>query len=243
MGNIKLVIEYDGTSYVGWQIQHNGPSVQAELEKALSQIVQAAVPTVAAGRTDAWVHARGQVASCRIPEKTDAASLQKGLNGVLPSDIRILSAESVPDDFHARNSARGRIYRYYLQLRHTALARNYCWYVGGYKLDKNLLDKCASVLPGEHDFSSFCKSNSESTDFTCKVERATWTQNGTSLEFEICANRFLHGMVRALVGTMVEIARGNRPAGQFEEILAARDRARAGMSAPARGLFLEEVIY
>jgi len=243
MHKIKLVLEYDGTNFVGWQIQPNGPSVQAELEKALRQILQHEVTTIAAGRTDAGVHARGQVVNFTTDREIDPRAIAKGLNATLPDQIVVLSAEDVDAAFHARYSATARVYRYYLSLRPTAIQRDFCWYVGGYVLDLKLMRNCAESIVGDHDFASFCKADSGVENFRCKVERTIWNQQGSQLVFEICANRFLYGMVRALVGTMVEVGRGHRPAEEFKRILDARDRRAAGMSAPAKGLFLEEIIY
>jgi tRNA pseudouridine38-40 synthase len=241
--NIKLVLEYDGTDYVGWQIQPNGPSVQAELEKALAQILQQEVTTIAAGRTDAGVHARGQVVNFMTDREMDPRAISRGLNAILPRQIVILSAEEAEASFHARYSAKKRLYRYYLSLQPAAIEREFVWYVGGYVLDANLMRTCADSIVGEHDFASFCKADSGADSFLCKVERAVWNQQGTKLVFEICADRFLHGMVRALVGTIVEVGRGYRSLEDFKAILEARDRRAAGMSAPARGLFLEQIIY
>ncbi|MBF8295174.1 MAG: tRNA pseudouridine synthase [Bacteroidetes bacterium] len=243
MENIKLLLEYDGTNYVGWQVQPNGPSVQAELEKALGQILQQPAVTVAAGRTDAGVHARGQVVSFKILKSVQLPQLLKSLNALLPADIVVISIESVPSDFHARYSALYRVYRYYLSFRPTAIQRNYSWYVGGYDIDRKLLDACASSVIGEWDFSSFCKRDTNVDHFRCTVGKSEWTQNAPGIVYEIRSNRFLYGMVRALVGTMVEVARGHREYKEFAEILIAKDRERAGMAAPARGLFLEEVVY
>ena len=243
MRNIKLILEYDGTSYVGWQVQPNGSSIQGELEKALEQIVQQSVSTVAAGRTDAGVHAMGQVVSFKSTTFVQLPLLTKGLNAILPRDIVVISADDVPDDFHARYSARSRTYRYYLSLRPTAIEREYSWYVGGYHLDRKLLTDCAALILGEHDFESFCKTDAAVDHFRCTVESSGWTETPSNLVYEIRANRFLYGMVRALVGTMVEVARGHREFGTFSEILAARDRTKAGMAAPARGLFLEQITY
>jgi len=169
--------------------------------------------------------------------------LLKSLNALLPEDIVAISIESVPPDFHARYSALCRIYRYYLSFRPTAIQRNYCWYVGGFGIDPKLLDACASSVIGEWDFSSFCKRDTNVDHFRCTVGKSQWTQNASGIVYEIRANRFLYGMVRALVGTMVEVARGHREYKKFGEILIAKDRERAGMAAPARGLFLEEVVY
>ncbi|HTY35581.1 MAG TPA: tRNA pseudouridine(38-40) synthase TruA, partial [Bacteroidota bacterium] len=234
---------YDGTNYVGWQVQPNGMSVQAALENALQQILRSSVSTVAAGRTDAGVHARGQVVSFKLPKEIEPEVLVKSLNGVLPDDIAIVAGDRVADDFHARYSARHRTYRYYMSRRPTALERNFSWYVGGYKVEVDLLRQCAGSVMGEHDFASFCKVDSSSEHTRCIVDKSVWSESESKLVYEIRANRFLYGMVRALVGTMVEVARGHRNEGSFEEILAARDRSKAGMSAPAKGLFLEEVVY
>jgi len=243
MQNIKLLIEYDGSDFVGWQTQPNGPSIQGELEKALGEILQEPISTIAAGRTDAGVHARGQVASFKTSKSVTPDLIQRGLNVLLPPQIVVLAAEQVPDSFHARYSAKARIYRYHLALRPSALQRNQCWYVGGYTIREDLLQQCAELLLNEHDFSSFCKVDASANHFRCTVDRASWQRIGTELIFDIRANRFLYGMVRALVGTMVEVARGHRRFTEFQEILEAKDRTRAGVSAPARGLFLEEVVY
>ena len=243
MQNIRLVLEYDGTDFVGWQVQPNGPSIQAELEKALRQLLRHEVTTIAAGRTDAGVHARGQVVNFKTDEEVEPRVLVKGLNALLPRQIAILTADEVDAAFHARYSAKKRLYRYYLSLRRTALERDFVWYVGGYSLDVGLMRACAASTVGEHDFASFCKADSGADSSVCLVTTATWNELGRKLVFEICSNRFLHGMVRALVGTMVEVGRGHRSSEEFGRILAARDRRAAGMSAPAKGLFLEEVFY
>ncbi|MBM4160176.1 MAG: tRNA pseudouridine(38-40) synthase TruA [Ignavibacteria bacterium] len=243
MWNTKLTIEYDGTDYVGWQIQPNGRSIQGELEGALGQILQQSVQIVGAGRTDAGVHARGQVANFKTSQDVEPRGLVKSLNGVLPEDIVVLSAGNVEESFHARYSAKARVYRYELALQPTALRRNYSWYVGGFALDMDLLNCCAALIVGEKDFRSFCKANSGAEDFRCSVLTAGWKREGSLLVFEIMADRFLYGMVRALVGTMVEIGRGYRPLEDFGRILDARDRREAGMAPPAKGLFLERVIY
>jgi tRNA pseudouridine38-40 synthase len=169
--------------------------------------------------------------------------LVKGLNAVLPHDIVVLSSDEVPAGFHARSSARARTYRYYLSLRPSAIERDYSWYVGGYQLDRKLLNDCAALILGEHDFASFCKAGTSADHFRCTVARSAWTETASNLVYEIMANRFLYGMVRALVGTMVEVARGHRDFSSFPEIIAAKDRSKAGMSAPAKGLFLEEIGY
>jgi tRNA pseudouridine38-40 synthase len=243
MENIKILIEYDGTDFAGWQIQPNGPSIQGEVEKALGTILQEPIATVAAGRTDAGVHALGQVASFKTSKQVVPELIQRGANGLLPPQIVVLSAERVPEAFHARYSAKGRVYRYHLGLTPTALRRNQSWYVGGYNVQEHLLQECACQILGEHDFSSFCKVDTKADHFRCTVKEAAWVRAETELVFDITANRFLYGMVRALVGTMVEVARGHRRLEQFKEIFEAKDRTRAGASAPAKGLFLQEILY
>lgn len=243
MHNIKLTLEYDGTNYVGWQIQQNGPSIQGAVEKALKQLLQDEVGVIGAGRTDSGVHARGQVANFKTSKENDLGTIGKGLNALLPHDIVVLSTELIGDSFHARYNAKGRIYKYYLSLKPTALLRNYSWYVGGYRLDLNLMRNCSELILGEHDFASFCKVEADVDHHRCIVEKARWEQDSSMLVFEISANRFLHGMVRALIGTMVEIGRGHRLFDDFQRIIEAKDRRVAGMAAPAKGLFLERIIY
>ncbi len=189
------------------------------------------------------MHARGQVVSFKTSRQVVPELIQRGANALLPPQIVVLSAESAPETFHARYSAKARVYRYHLGLRPTALRRNQCWYVGGYNIREGLLKECGAHVLGEHDFSSFCKAGTAPEHFRCTVDRASWQKIDTELIFDIRANRFLYGMVRAMVGTMVEVARGYRHITDFQEILDAKDRTRAGVSAPARGLFLEEIIY
>ena len=243
MRNIKLTLEYDGTNYVGWQFQNNGPSIQAELEKALSRILRERVQVIGAGRTDSGVHARGQVCNFRTHNEVEARSLVKGLNALVPQDIAVLDAKDVDSSFHARRSAKGRVYRYVLSLEPTAFERNYAWFVGGFHLNVTMMKECAKLIAGDHDFTSFCKAETELRQHRCVIEIAEWRQDDRRMIFEIGANRFLHGMVRALVGTMVEIGRGRGSLEEFSRILDAKDRRAAGMAAPAKGLFLEKIIY
>lgn len=242
MPNIKLTLEYDGTDFAGWQLQANGRSVQGELEKALRQILQQDIRAHGAGRTDSGVHARAQVANFYVNEKVDRGLLQKSLNAVLPDDVVVYALEEVPDSFHARFSARSRSYEYIIEQRPTAIGRKYCW-LNTYALETKLLKQCAAQAMGTHSFRSFCKTGNETEDFDCRVSGAEWRTEESRFKFSITADRFLYGMVRALVGTMVEVARGYRASEEFGKILAAEDRSKAGMSAPAQGLFLTRVTY
>lgn len=242
MRTLKLVLEYDGTAFVGWQFQANGRSVQEEITRVLDQVLQEPVTLTGAGRTDSGVHARGQVASVRTANAMSTGSLLAALNGLLPDDVRVHSVEEVSPEFHARFSARERTYRYFIGLYPAAIGRQYRWYVR-YDLNLEVMNRVAADVVGDHDFTSFCRSDSEVNHHRCTVHRSFWEQHTGALTYEICANRFLHGMVRALVGTMVDIGRGFTPYAEFAAILDARDRRRAGMAAPPQGLFLEEVTY
>jgi tRNA pseudouridine38-40 synthase len=240
--NIKLLIEYDGTSYVGWQWQENGKSIQGEIESVIQQILQEEVNVIGAGRTDAGVHARGQVANFRTSSGLDIAQIKGGLNGLLPADIVIHGVEEVPFDFHARYSAKEREYSYRIARTETALQRQYSWCVK-YLLNTGLMELAASSIIGQHDFESFCKMNSEVDHYRCTVISAAWHEENSWLRFSIRANRFLHGMVRALVGTMIDVGRGYITIDDFNAILEKKNRTAAGMSAPAKGLVLENIIY
>ncbi|MGB2867026.1 MAG: tRNA pseudouridine(38-40) synthase TruA [Bacteroidota bacterium] len=242
MTHVKLILEYDGTDFAGWQYQPNGRSVQEEIEKAIRQITQEAVRIAGAGRTDAGVHALGQVASFALAKDVDLKSFGKSLNAVLPEDVVVVDALPTAMDFHARYSATKRRYKYYIMKKPTAVWRRYCWWLN-YALDFEAMAACARMIEGEHDFASFCKTDSGVEHHRCKIHESVWRLKGDTLEFDITANRFLYGMVRALVGTMVEVGRGYRPQSEFEKILNERDRSKAGMAAPPLGLFLREVLY
>jgi tRNA pseudouridine38-40 synthase len=242
MANIRLLLEYDGTDYVGWQFQSNGRSVQEEVEKAIKQILQTDVRITGAGRTDSGVHARGQVANFLTECTLDLELFARSINAVLPHSIRIKEVAEVPIEFNARFDAKSRRYSYYISQEPTAVHRYYCWQVFQ-KLDVELLRQCAKQIIGEHGFRSFCKVAEDGHQHRCTVYAASWGNKDGLLVFEITANRFLHGMVRTLVGTMVNIGRGHTPMEDFTAILEMQDRSAAGMAAPAKGLFLEEILY
>ena len=242
MRNIRLLVEYDGTDFVGWQTQANGRSVQEEITKILEKVLREHVNLIGSGRTDSGVHARGQVANFRTGSEMDPDSMLAALNGLLPRDIAVHSAEVVPEDFHARFDARERTYRYLISLRPLAVGRQYQWYVK-FNLDLPAMKTVARDILGEHDFESFCKSLAGVENHRCTVTKSEWSRSDTTLVYEVRANRFLHGMVRGLVGTMVDVGRGYTASLAFREILRAKDRARAGMAAPPHGLFLEQVLY
>jgi tRNA pseudouridine38-40 synthase len=242
MPAFRLRVEYDGTDFVGWQNQTNGRSVQGEIEKAIEQILQSDVRIVGAGRTDAGVHARGQVASFSFARPLDLCTFTKSLNAVLPEDIVVHDVKEAAPEFNARFSAKGRRYIYYVSTKPIALQRKYCWRVF-YTLDADAMQQAARAIHGEHDFSSFCKAETEVKSRRCVVREAQWKCSNGMMEFDITADRFLHGMVRALVGTMVDVGRGYTSTEEFTNIVESRCRSEAGSSAPAKGLFLQEIIY
>ena len=242
MRNLKLVIEYEGTNYVGWQRQENGKSIQGEIEKMLRQITQEKVSLNGAGRTDAGVHAKGQVANFRSQTECSTKEIWSGLNALLPNDIVVHTVEEVPFDFHARYSAKGRRYSYSIRTVPSALLHHLSWYLK-YSLDVEIMNRVAQAILGTHDFESLCRTNSDADHYLCSVTTSEWVQEESMLRYEICANRFLHGMVRALVGTMVDVGRGFTPLEDFLKILEKKDRSEAGMAAPACGLVLESVLY
>ncbi len=243
MRNIKIVIEYDGTDFVGWQRQANGRSVQEELETVLRMLTDEIVTVTGAGRTDAGVHARGQVANFKIESPITVNDIQRALNGLLSDEIIVHSAEDVPKEFSARYSARERFYRYFISKAPTAIDRKFCWQLF-YPLNVKLMNRASSLVRQTNDFQSFCKVNSGVDNYLCTILEAEWNTISTrELVFSIRANRFLHGMVRALVGTIIDVGREHISMEEFKEIINAKDRRRAGMAAPPQGLFLEEVVY
>jgi tRNA pseudouridine38-40 synthase len=242
---VAMLIEYDGTDFSGWQVQENGRSVQGEIEKGLRQLFGREIGVVGAGRTDAGVHARGMVAHAVLPEDA-AMTIQKltmAMNATTPRDIAIRDIREVPDDFNARHSARARQYRYTIKTERTALDRRYVWALRG-TIDTDKLRVAASHLTGEFDFTSFSKRTNDVDHYRCIVEHCEWVFRGTSFALTIRANRFVRGMVRALVGAMVEVGQDDLTLADFETLLKhPRELNRAKYIAPAHGLVLEGVAY
>ena len=242
---IKLVLEYDGTRYVGWQRQANGRSIQSELEEALGRLFDEPVTVEGATRTDAGVHARGQVAAFTSPRPLPTSAYQRGLPALLPEDIAVVSAEPCAVDFDPRRDASGKRYVYTIDNsgRRGALNRHYAWMVFA-PLDAAVMARAGAMLVGRHDFSSFraasCQASHPVRELT-RVQVAGQTGGQLVLTFEGTA--FLQHQVRAMVGTLVEVGRGRHPADWVGEVLRKRDRNSAGPTAPAQGLCLEEVFY
>ncbi len=240
--NIRIDVEYEGTRYHGWQIQENADTIQGRLTEAVRRLTGETVSLIGAGRTDAGVHARGQVANFFMQKKLPLHNIEAGLNAYLPRDIVVKAAREVSADFNARFSARKRVYHYYLSPRRTALWRNFCWQFFQ-PFDTHILHRLAKQVIGEHDFGAFSRVAVQSGHKRCWVYESRWFQQGEMWVYRIAANRFLHGMVRTLVGTMMEVARGKMTEEQFRSLFEVRDRKAAGPAAPARGLILEAVEY
>jgi tRNA pseudouridine38-40 synthase len=245
MRNIKLVIEYKGTHYLGWQVQPKGPTVQGVIEEKLALITGEAVYLIGSGRTDSGVHAFGQVANFKTKNQLNVHSIQRALNSLLPPDIVIQRAEEVEEGFHARKQSKSKVYEYRILNRElrSAFHHEYAWHILQ-KLDLEEMRKATRVLIGEHDFSSFRSVGSPTRTAIRRVIRAEWKRGRDGfIRFEVEANGFLKQMVRALVGTLVEVGKGKIDSEEFEKILASKDRKMAGPTAPAHGLFLREVKY
>ena len=242
MRTLRLVIEYDGTCFVGWQSQKSGRTVQDALEQALHILLKEPVRLTGAGRTDAGTHALGQVAHCQTEARLPTNRLLRSLNGLLPPDIAVCAVDEVALGFHARYSAIRKRYRYRIHQGKAAVNRAQVWtYYSALSLE--LMAAAARPLGGERAFGAFCKQDPIPEHLTCHIFDAVWCQRGSELVFEIEANRFLRHMVRILVGTMVEIGRGTRPPTSIADLLASGDRSTAGATAPACGLCLLWVAY
>jgi tRNA pseudouridine38-40 synthase len=244
-GNFKLIIEYDGTHYHGWQRQPRHRSIQAEIETALAIMTRQPVVLIGSGRTDAGVHALGQVANFRSDTSIPPEALRDGLNSLLPEDIVIRECTVAGHDFHARYDVKSKVYRYTILNRvlPTALERDYVWWIRT-PLNREAMQQAAASVLGEHDFKAFEGAGSPRAHSVRRVMAANLSWESTEkVVITIAANGFLRYMVRNIVGTLVEVGRGKISPDQFAEILASRDRARAGATAPPQGLCLVAVTY
>ena len=260
---LKLTLAYDGTAYVGWQRQTSGVSIQGLVEEALTRIEGGPVTIIGAGRTDAGVHALGQVASAKLSTAIDVSTLRRALNATLPADVRVVSVDEAPADFHARYSATGKTYEYWIWLGEVVppFLRTSCWLIPR-TLDVAAMDRAARLLEGEHDFASFQSAGSGVKTTVRRVkqarvvagsvphaasqslsEAALGAFGGTPVVFRIEADGFLRHMVRAIVGTLVEVGDRRREADSMPAVIAGADRDTAGPTAPAHGLVLVRVEY
>lgn len=243
----KIIIAYDGTGYSGWQTQPNAITIQEKLEEALAKITQEKVRVVGSGRTDAGVHAEHQVAHFTLQKEASLFTIKQALNGTLPQDIRILCVDYAPDSFHAQKSARGKSYHYFISLGDVSspFFHRTSWHIQQ-KLDLQAMESAAKYFIGEHDFSSFaneqfkgaCGKNPVRHLYRLEIHRWAW---GIRLEFE--GNGFLYKMVRNIVGALVAVAKGKMAAEEIPILLGKKDRTKAPLAAPAKGLFLHFVNY
>lgn len=234
---------YDGTAYHGWQIQPNGVTVQSELQRCLSLLLHEEVSVTGAGRTDTGVHARRMAAHFDTEQTFDPQLLTHKLNGLLHQDIGVYGIEPVAPDLHARFSAVARTYHYYVHTQKNPFIRHYSLELH-YQLDYELMNEAGRILLEYEDFGAFCKAGSDVKTTLCKVTKAEWVQTSpTEWHFEITANRFLRNMVRAVVGTLVEVGRKRLLLSDFRKVVEGKQRTQAGESMPAKALFLEEVVY
>jgi tRNA pseudouridine38-40 synthase len=242
--NIKLTVEYDGTKYHGWQIQPTGETIQSVLEGAVSTFLRKSTRITGSGRTDAGVHALGQVVNFFSDKHYEPHRIRRGLNALTPADITIKAVEIVPDSFDARRDGRSRVYEYRILNRPTPspFYLNRAWHVHQ-PMDVNAMREAIPCLIGEHDFSAFRAAGCDAVHPIRKIYQVSLDGCGGPLIFTIEATAFLRHMVRNIVGSLVEVGQGLRTPQSFAELLEGRDRTKAGPTAPACGLYLVEVKY
>jgi tRNA pseudouridine38-40 synthase len=242
MPRYKLTIEYDGTDFSGWQIQPDDRTLEDTLEKAFSTVVQRSIDLVGQGRTDAGVHAKGQVAHVDLPKDTDLDKLLHGVNKMVGNEIEVTHIESVHQDFHARFDAIARQYEYTITTRNIPLLHRYAWDVHQ-PVDIQKLQECSAILEGEIDFAGFSKFNEDNKTTLCEIHQTEFEVEGEIIRYHIRANRFLRNMVRRLVGTMIHVAQGKKSVKNFQQKLQKPAFKMPTHTAPAKGLVLEKTFY
>ncbi|MGE5496539.1 MAG: tRNA pseudouridine(38-40) synthase TruA [Syntrophothermus sp.] len=242
MKNYKLIIQYDGTGYAGWQIQDNAKSVQETVTGAIETITKEKINLIGSGRTDTGVHAFGQAANFRLEKDLDPYRFMHSMNAILPQDISIKSTEETTPEFHSRFDAKKRSYLYFISRSKNPFTYKYSWNYHG-PADIVKLNQLSRYLQGEHDFTSFSRKKSEVNNRLCTIYDAHWRESGDFIIFFIEANRFLHGMVRTTVGTLLRGIKLNWSGNDIIKVLEEKDRETAGEAIPAKGLFLYKVKY
>ncbi len=244
MFNYKINIEYDGTNYSGWQIQNNSATIQEEIKKVIELLTKEKINLIGSGRTDSGVHALGQVANFQLPNEIDKRKFLHSINSILPKDISVKGIDLVNEDFNARFDASSRSYIYLISKKRSAFYYNFSWqngWITNFEIDKiNILSK---ILIGENDFTSFCRKNSEVENKICNLKEFRWRETKDLIIIYVEANRFLHGMVRTLIGTVLLAAKDNYNKELIRNILRNKNREKAGEAVPAKGLFLYKVRY
>lgn len=237
-----LNMAYNGSNFHGWQSQPNARTVQDELEKCLRKILQQPTAVTGAGRTDAGVHARQMYAHFDAEPLADKAVFLRSLNHMMGAEVAVYELRAVRADAHARFDAVQRKYRYYIHQRKDPFLQQLSYYLHG-ALDVEAMNEAAQQLPHYEDFTSFCKSHAQSHTNLCTITEAYWAEHKHQLIFTVSANRFLRNMVRALVGTLLDVGQGKKDVAHFREIIEMKNRSLAGQSAPAHGLYLEKITY
>ncbi|MDD4568749.1 MAG: tRNA pseudouridine(38-40) synthase TruA [Tepidanaerobacteraceae bacterium] len=242
--NVKLMVEYDGTAYSGWQRQKNAPSIQEMLEIAISSIIGKKTHVIGSGRTDAGVHALGQVANFKANTRIPVDKLPYAINSKLPEDIVVRHAKKVPDDFHARFCAKRKLYTYtiYNAQFPSPLLRNYSYFFSR-PLDVKAMDRASNMLIGSHDFSAFMAAGSSVKSTVRRIDKLQVIRNGDVIKMEIEANGFLYNMVRIIAGTLLKVGLDKIKVEDINSILESKDRTRAGKTLPPQGLCLINVFY
>lgn len=237
-----LDVSYNGATYHGWQRQANAHTVQQEIEEALSKILSAEIGITGSGRTDTGVHAKKQVVHFDAETKLSVEQIQYKLNGILPDDISVNACREVKEEAHARFDAQERGYHYFIHQKKNPFLVGQSYFYS-HTVDLDAMNKAAQHLLGKQDFESFSRVKTEVNNFICEILTARWYWENDQLVFNVRANRFLRGMVRALVGTLLEVGRGKLTVEDFVSIIAAKDRTKAGRAVPPHGLYLSEVNY
>ena len=242
MKNYKIIITYDGTNFSGWQIQKNSASIQQKITEAIEVILKEKISLIGSGRTDSGVHALGQTANFKTVNEINIYRFKHSLNSILPPEILISQVEEVGLDFHARYDAKKRTYLYLISQTRSPFYKNYLYFYPR-KIDLQKLNMLCEFFLGEKDFTSFSKKNDEIENKTCKIYKAYWYKKGELIFFVIQANRFLHGMVRTIIGTLLNAQDQSDPATFINEIFKSHSRKEAFEAVPAKGLFLYKVEY
>lgn len=241
----RLTVHYDGSAFHGWQVQPDQRTVQGELESALGRLADRATGVIGSGRTDSGVHATGQVASVDMPTGWNAARLDRSLNALLPDEVWVERVQEVDPAFHPRYDALRRTYRYEVGLHRHARSpfhRRWCWPLDD-PIERGLLHRAAEVVVGEHSFEAFAKAGQPERGTRCEIFEAVWSDTDLGVRFLVTADRYLHHMVRYLVGTMVDVARGRRALAEMARLIAGEPGLVTSPPAPAEGLFLHRVVY
>jgi len=243
LNRYKLTFEYDGTAFSGWQIQPGVRTVEGVIEEAFARLYQQEIDIIGQGRTDAGVHAVAQTGHVDLPEKYTRKRILHAMKGLLPDDVALKTIEKTDPNFHARFDALSRSYQYRISGSQTPLQRHITWTIAG-TLEPDLLNECAELILGEHDFINFCiPPDQELMTTVCTIQKSSWEISEQGLLYTIEGNRFLRHLVRRLVGTMVNIAQGRQEFAEFENLLKGVERIQKGHSAPAHGLVLTRVRY